>query len=109
MHSMYHQYLEWCLHKYFRAYRVVRPDIIDGGTEWFLLGADQFLLGTWKVRMAMNVLFKDVSEDPLIKNKKKQNYEERTSYGRCIKIKSSLDKKKSKLTILLDKLINKRS
>jgi len=48
------------MHKYFRKYRVVREDIEDGKTEWFLLTIEDLIRGTWKIRRAMEVLFGDI-------------------------------------------------
>ena len=41
---------------------MVRPDIDDGKTEWFLLGGKEVLRGVDKVRKAMKVLFGDQEE-----------------------------------------------
>jgi len=52
-------YLEWALHKYFRLSRVIRPELEDGKTEWFLLRVKELARGCWKVRRSMEVLFGD--------------------------------------------------
>ena len=57
--SLFHQYLEWALHKYFRKMRVVRPEIKDGQTEWFLVGGQELVQGVNRIRAAMKVLFGD--------------------------------------------------
>ena len=41
--SKYHKYLEWIVHKYFRHSRVVRPELKDGGLEWFLTTAQELV------------------------------------------------------------------
>ena len=59
-YTKYHSYLEWALHKFLRKNRVVRPDLEDGKTEWFLIGVRELVLQVWKIRRAMQILFDDV-------------------------------------------------
>ena len=58
--SIFHEYTEWLVHKYFRKNRVVRPEIEDGKTEWFLVSARELAVGVWKIRQAMIYLYGDV-------------------------------------------------
>jgi hypothetical protein len=60
-YSKHHNYLEWALHKFLRKNRVVRPDVEDGKTEWFLIGVRELVVSVWKVRRTMQVLFDDVA------------------------------------------------
>ncbi len=55
--------MEWALHKFFRKNRVVRPELIDGKSEWFLVSARELAVGIWKVWKAMNILFGDTQID----------------------------------------------
>lgn len=57
---MYHMHLEWSLHKLFRRNRVVRPDIEDGKTEWFIIDLKELVRSVWKVRKSMQIMFSDV-------------------------------------------------
>ena len=62
-YSIFHEYTEWSLHKFFRKNRVVRPELEDGKTEWFLVSARELAVGIWKIRRAMSLLFGDVGLD----------------------------------------------
>lgn len=44
---------------------MVRPDIDDGKTEWFLLGSKEILQGVERIRTAMQILFGDKENDVL--------------------------------------------
>lgn len=65
-YSIFHMYFEWALHKYFRKYRVVRAELKDGGTEWFLLGSRQLIYALNRVRICMQLLFKDKANPPAV-------------------------------------------
>jgi hypothetical protein len=41
--TKYSIFLEFLVHTYFRKQRVVRPDLIDGKTEWFLVTFTEIL------------------------------------------------------------------
>ena len=59
-YTLFHMHLEWSLHWLLRRYRVVRPDLEDGKTEWFIIGIKELVRSVWKVRKAMHIMFKDV-------------------------------------------------
>ena len=53
-------HLEWALHKFLRKNRVVRPDIEDGKTEWFIIGLKELVRSVYKIRKSMHIMFDDV-------------------------------------------------
>ena len=59
--SKYHMYMEWLLHKFFIHSRVMRTEIEDGKTEWFLVDAEELVLGVWKLCRALNIVFQDTA------------------------------------------------
>ena len=48
-YTKYIKYFEWVVHKYFRHNRVLRPDLKDGKTEWFLVTYNEIVDGVDKI------------------------------------------------------------
>lgn len=57
--SKYHCYMEYSIHRLFQNYRVVRPELKDGKTEWFMAPLDKLTKGIDKIKQAMFYLFED--------------------------------------------------
>lgn len=69
--SLYHCYMEYNAHRLFQNNRVVRPDLKDGKTEWFLLPQNKITEGLDKIAKAMFYLFDDTKAYQPPKNPKK--------------------------------------
>jgi len=66
--SLYCMYLEFMIHLYFDKQRVVRPDLKDGKTEWFLVCFEQLRDAITKIKLFLIRQFKDCGWEKLPSN-----------------------------------------
>jgi hypothetical protein len=61
--TKYSIYLEFVVHTYFERQRVVRPDLKDGKTEWFLVSFPEVLSTIERIKLFMVRAFDDCGAD----------------------------------------------
>ena len=61
--TKYSVYLEFMIHSYFESQRVVRPELQDGKTEWFLVTFEELRDVIMRVKTFMVRLFDDIGAE----------------------------------------------
>ncbi|CDW84297.1 UNKNOWN [Stylonychia lemnae] len=84
--SRYSNHLEFLIHLYFHEHRVVRPDMIDGKTEWFLVTYNELRDAILKIKLFMIRAYHDCGWEQLIPHETRINPEnlnvaKRTRHG----------------------------
>eukprot|EP00347_Sterkiella_histriomuscorum_P006846 403351210 len=79
--SKFNSYLEFMTHLYFDQCRVVRPDLKDGKTEWFMATYSELRDVISKIKLFMIRHFGDIGSDQIIEQKP-------STYNKNSKVKS---------------------
>ena len=69
-YTLFSDFFELMVHKMFEAQRVVKPELKDGKTEWFMVTLGELEVGIMKIKQAMIRLYGDCGLDADLKTKK---------------------------------------